>query len=96
MNKMARMEFKVSTNNKDIFEQAAKMMGVSLTEFGIRAMTSFAKKVTTEKNIVKLSLDQQETFFNALANPEKPNNALKTANSFYKKTFSNQEKLNES
>lgn len=63
MSKSARIEFKVTADSKAIFEKAAQLMGVSLTEFGTRAMTSFAKKVTTEQNLIKLTLSQQESFF---------------------------------
>ncbi|WHN66650.1 DUF1778 domain-containing protein [Cysteiniphilum sp. QT6929] len=88
MSKSARIEFKVTDDSKAIFERAAQLMGVSLTEFGVRAMMSFAKKVTTEQNLIKLSLSQQEIFFAALENPPKANDALKKAYQTYKKTVS--------
>ncbi|GGF91918.1 MULTISPECIES: type II toxin-antitoxin system TacA family antitoxin [Cysteiniphilum] len=88
MSKSARIEFKVTADSKAIFEKAAQLMGVSLTEFGMRAMTSFAKKVTTEQNLIKLTLSQQENFFAALENPPKVNDALKKAYLTHKDTLS--------
>lgn len=88
MSKSARIEFKVTADSKAIFEKAAQLMGVSLTEFGTRTMTSFAKKVTTEQNLIKLTLSQQESFFAALENPPKANNVLKKAYFTHKDTLS--------
>ncbi|WP_440617175.1 DUF1778 domain-containing protein [Cysteiniphilum sp. 6C5] len=88
MSKSARIEFKVTDDSKAIFERAAQLMGVSLTEFGVRAMMSFAKKVTTEQNLIKLTLSQQKNFLTALENPPETNDALKKAYQTYKKTVS--------
>ncbi|WP_100550566.1 type II toxin-antitoxin system TacA family antitoxin [Caedibacter taeniospiralis] len=88
MSKTARIEFKVTADSKAIFERAAQLMGVSLTEFGMRAMTSFARKVTTEQNLIKLTVAQQENFFEALKNPPKANDLLKSAYQAHKNILS--------
>ena len=87
MQKSARIEFKVAPDNKAIFERAAQLMGVSLTEFGVQAMTLFAKKVTEEQMLVQLSATQQALFYEALTQPAEPNDSLKAAFMEYQKTF---------
>ena len=42
-----------------------------------------------KQDIILLSNEDQKTFFDALTNPPKPNNALKKALADYKKVFAN-------
>ena len=79
MNKAARMELKVSADKKMLFEKTAKMMGVTLTDFAINAMTSLSRKIINEHHVIQLSLADQKVFAEALLNPPEPSDKLKRA-----------------
>ena len=79
MNKAARMEFKVSSDKKVLFEKTAEMMGVTLTDFAINAMTKLSKKIINEHHVIRLSLAGQKAFAEALLNPPEPSDKLKQA-----------------
>lgn len=79
MNKAARIEFKVSSDKKVLFEKTAKMMGVTLTDFAINAMTKLSKKIINEHHVIQLSLYAQKAFAEALLNPPEPSDKLKQA-----------------
>lgn len=84
----ARFDSRLPKEQKEFFEYAASLGGFrTLTEFVISAAQKQAKKIVEEHNKILASKRDQEIFFKALMNPEKPNKKLKNAMTKYKDTF---------
>jgi uncharacterized protein (DUF1778 family) len=81
----ARIEARVSTKLKRLFERAAAIEGVTLTDFAISSMQRAAASVLQEHTRIELSERNQRTFVEALMNPPEPNEALRAAAKAYRK-----------
>ncbi len=81
----ARIEARVKTEQKELFERAAAITGVTLTDFAISTMNQAAISVIQEHSTLELSIRNQRAFVNALANPPEPDQALRNAAKAYKK-----------
>lgn len=62
-----------------MLKRAAKIQGRSLTDFVVTAAHDAAKRAIEEAYIIRLTLEDQRKFAEALINPPKPNAALKRA-----------------
>jgi uncharacterized protein (DUF1778 family) len=82
--KNARFDTRLSKEQKDFFEKAARLGGYrNLTDFVIIAVQEKAKEIILESERIIASQKDSEIFFEALINPKKPNKALiKLANEF--------------
>jgi uncharacterized protein (DUF1778 family) len=76
---LARIEARVSREQKRRFEQAAEIEGVTLTDFAISSMERAATQTLQEHAILALSVRDQRAFVDALLNPPEPNEALRRA-----------------
>lgn len=74
----SRIEFRVSTEDKELFDSAKKLMGyTSLSEFVRHILKKESKAIVQEQSRILASQRDQEIFFNALMGKEEPpNNAL--------------------
>jgi uncharacterized protein (DUF1778 family) len=82
----ARFDTRVSEEQKKFFELAASLGGFrNFTEFVVSTLQEKAKIIIEEHKAIVASEKDREIFFNALMNPPKPNNRLKTAAKRYKK-----------
>jgi len=81
----ARIEARVSARQKRLFERAAEIEGVTLTDFAISSMQRAAAGVLQEQTTIELSQRNQRTFVDALMNPPEPNQALREAAKAYSK-----------
>jgi uncharacterized protein (DUF1778 family) len=79
----ARIEARVSPEQKELFERAAAIEGVTLTDFAISSMQRAAARVVQEHTVMELSLRNQRAFVEALQNPPEPNEALREAAKAY-------------
>lgn len=84
----ARLEVRISLETKALIQKAADLEGCSLTDFVVATVQSAACKIIEQHQILKLSVEDSEAFINAIVNPPKPNNALKSAAVRYKQTMS--------
>lgn len=77
--KSARIETRVSQEQKELIERAAAFSGRTVSDFVLAHVEVAAKKVIEEHE--KLCLDQAQSriLVNALLSPKKPNKKLKTA-----------------
>lgn len=80
----ARFDTRLSKEQKEYFEYAAKLGGYrTLTEFFIHSAQEKARMIVQEhQNIIKSERDR-DVFFNALLNPEDPNQELLQAAEHY-------------
>jgi len=81
--RQARIEARVSSKQKELFERAAAIEGVTLTDFTISTMNRAAINVIQEHTTMELCVRNQQTFVEALLNPPEPNEALRAAAKAY-------------
>jgi len=73
----ARFDTRLSKEQKELFEYAAKLGGYrTLTEFVIHSAQEKARLIVQEHQEIIKSERDREIFFNALLNPEYPNQKL--------------------
>jgi len=84
--RQARIEARVSPRQKRLFERAAEIEGVTLTDFAISSMQQAATRALQEHTTIELNERSQRAFVEALMNPPEPNAALRAAARAYAKT----------
>lgn len=85
---MARLEARVSPEIKALFQKAASLEGRTLTDFIIASVQVEANRVIQQHQMLKLSVEDSEAFVDALLNPPKLNDSLKSAALRYKQVMS--------
>lgn len=86
----ARFDTRLPKEQKDLFEYAASLGGFrNLTDFIVNSAQQQAKAIVESHNTILASKRDQEVFFNAIVNPQKPNAKLKAAASRYKEAMAN-------
>ena len=85
--KTARLEARVSVDEKKLFQHAAALQGRSLTEFLVSCAHEAAKKTLQEHEIMALSARDRKAFVSALLKPPAPGKRLKKAAKRYKDTM---------
>lgn len=83
--KTARIETRVSKEQKEFIERAASFSGRTVSEFILVHIELAAKKVIEEHEKLHLDQTQSKLLVDALLNPRKPNKKLKTAMGEYRK-----------
>ena len=85
-----RIEFRVSKEDKSLFEYATEISGfTSLSEFARRVLLKEAKAVVEEKTRILASQRDKDIFFNALmGKEEKPNETLISALKYHREMTS--------
>lgn len=84
---MARLEARVSTDEKDFFKHAASLRGQTLTEFLVGCAHEGAKRTVQEHELLKLTAKDREIFVSNLLKPPAPGKRLKKAAKRYKETM---------
>ncbi|MBK8501980.1 MAG: DUF1778 domain-containing protein [Saprospiraceae bacterium] len=81
----SRIEFRVSKEEKELFEYASSLKGYrSFSEFARMAIQKEARAIVDEEKSILVSKRDQEVFFNALmGNEDGPNQALISAIKFH-------------
>ena len=74
--KRARLEARVSPEQKALFERAAALQGLSLTDFLVRSAQEAAERTVRDHEVIVLSERDTALLLEALSNPPPPNEAL--------------------
>lgn len=82
----ARLEARVSSDQKDFFQHAATLSGRTLSELVIDSTQEAATKIVQEHEVIRLSREEQIAFVSALLAPSKPPARLKKAVQSYRRT----------
>lgn len=82
--KVARLEARVSPEQKQLFERAADLQGRSLTEFVVRSTQEAAQEAIREHELMSLTARDTKAFVDALMKPPAPGKRLKQAAARYK------------
>ena len=83
--KTARIETRVSLQQKELIERAAAYLGRSVSEFVIANVESAAKQVVEEYERLRLDREQSRTLVEALLSPKPPNKRLRDAAAKHRK-----------
>ena len=79
----ARLEVRVSAAQKGLLQHAAALSGRTLSEFVVTSAQDAARQVIAEHESIRLSLEEQLAFVQALLQPPEPNARLKRAAKAY-------------
>ncbi len=86
----SRFDTRLPKEQKEFFEYAANLGGFrTLTEFVVATVQQQASKIVERHNTILASKRDQEIFFKAVINPQKPNDKLKKAASRLKQAVAN-------
>jgi uncharacterized protein (DUF1778 family) len=77
--KMARLEARITEQQKAMIERAAAYEGRSVTDFVVHALAQVAKTVVHDHEVLRLNPAQSRAFVQRLLKPSKPNRALRAA-----------------
>jgi uncharacterized protein (DUF1778 family) len=86
--KTARLETRLTAEQKALFQRAADLTGRSLTDFILTSAQEVAARTVREYDVLTLSGRDRELFVNALLRPAAPNWRLRQAAGRYKRTLS--------
>lgn len=81
----ARLEARVSSEQKALLQQAASLSGRTLSEFVVASAIQDATRVVREHDAIKLSKEAQMAFVSALLDPPPPNARLQQAMARYRR-----------
>ena len=82
--KKARLEARITQEQKELLLEAAQISGFSLTEFVVASAVETAKRMIQEQSVLQLSQRDREVFVNALLNPPEPGEKLRSSAKRYK------------
>jgi uncharacterized protein (DUF1778 family) len=77
--KLARLEARVSAPQKQLFERAAELTGLNLSQFMIAALDEVARRTVRDRELMQLTAKDSRAFVAALLNPPEPNKRLREA-----------------
>lgn len=81
--KTARLEARVTIEQKALLQKAAALTGRSLTDFVVTGAEELARRTILEHQVTKLSARDAERFVEALLKPPEPSARLKSAADSY-------------
>ena len=77
--KTARLEARITSDQKALIERAAAYEGRSLSDFVVATVQEAAKAVIRDHEVLPLDRSQSRSFVELLLNPPEPNEALQQA-----------------
>jgi uncharacterized protein (DUF1778 family) len=77
--KTARLEARITNEQKALFQHAADLTGRSLTEFVVSSAQEVAARAIREHEVLALSGRDRRVFVDALLKPNPPNKRLRQA-----------------
>jgi uncharacterized protein (DUF1778 family) len=83
----ARLEARISHDQKTLFQHAAELQGRSLTDFVISSAHEAAIRTIETMEIIRLNADESRAFAQAMLNPREPTRRLRAAARRYIETF---------
>ena len=80
----ARIEARIAPDALAAVKRAAEIQGRSVSDFVVAAAEEAANRTIEQAHIIRLSLEDQRRFAEAILNPPAPNKALRRAAKAYK------------
>jgi len=84
VNRTARIEARIAPDALAVVKRAAELEGRSVSDFVVAAAHAAAKRAVEKAQIIRLSIDDQKRFADAVINPPAPNDALRRAAAVYR------------
>lgn len=78
-NRSARLEARIAPDALAVVKRAAELQGRSVSDFVVAAAQEAANRTIADTEIIRLSVEDQRRFAEALINPPMPNDALRRA-----------------
>ena len=75
---LERLDARITTEEKELFQEAADVKGLTLTAFVTSSAHEAALKVLKEQHVIELGRKDQQAFAQAMLEPEPPNERLRT------------------
>lgn len=75
-NRTARLEARITPEALSVVRRAAELQGRSVSDFVVAAAQDAANRTIEETQIVRLSVEDQRAFAEAILNPAPPSPAL--------------------
>ncbi len=75
----ARIEARIAPDALKVVKRAAELQGRSLSDFVVAAAQDAANRTIEQAQIIRLSVEDQRNFAEAILNPPEPTLALKRA-----------------
>jgi len=75
-NRSARVEARIAPDTLAVVRRAAELQGRSVSDFVVAAAEQAANRIIEEVQIIRLSLEDQRAFAEAILNPPPPSPAL--------------------
>jgi uncharacterized protein (DUF1778 family) len=82
--KSARLEARITEEQKSLIERAAAYSGRSVSDFVVSTVQEAAKNLVLEHELLQLNATQSRAFVETLLQPPQPNKALRQAASEYR------------
>lgn len=80
----ARLEARISHEQKTLFQQAALLSTRNLSEFVVASAQEAARRIIDEHENLRLTREEQLRFVNALRKPPAPSKRLRKASTQYR------------
>jgi uncharacterized protein (DUF1778 family) len=84
-NRTARIEARITPEALAVVKRAAEIQGRSVSDFVVAAAQEAANRTIEETQIIRLSVEDQRAFAEAILNPPEPGPALLRAAEAYRK-----------
>lgn len=75
----SRLEARISTELRAMLQRAAELQGRTMTDFVVTAVQEAAQRAIEQAEVVRLTLENQQAFADALLSPPKPSPAMRRA-----------------
>ena len=82
--KNARLEARITAEQKELIERAAGYLGRSVSDFVVATVQEAARAVIQEHELLRLNESQSREFIETLLNPPEPNESLQQAADEYR------------
>ncbi len=79
VNRTARIEARIAPDALEVVKRAAELEGRSVSDFVVAAAHAAAKRAIEKAQIIRLSVEDQKRFAEAILNPPAPSDALRRA-----------------
>ena len=83
-NRTARIEARIAPDALAIVKRAAELQGRSVSDFVVAAAQEAASRAIEENQIIRLSVEDQRAFAEAILNPPAPSKGLLRAAEAYR------------
>jgi uncharacterized protein (DUF1778 family) len=80
----SRIEARIAPDALAVVKRAAEIQGRSVSDFVVAAAQEAARRAIEETNIIRLSLEDQRQFAEAILNPPPPSSGLLKAAEAYR------------